>query len=139
VKTRGRKKDQQARTFHIDALFLPEGSAKILNLGSEAALHVLGGKGIVMGLGGWEGVFWEADLLDKGLTLVEVLLSMKMRKPGRFGSKKMGEGKSMRDGHTRVMSVVRASISLSSSERSENPGSTCFAWSFSRAVTVNTY
>jgi hypothetical protein len=37
--------------------------------------------------------------------------------------------------HTRVISVVRASISRSSTERSENPGRTCFAWSLSRAVT----
>jgi hypothetical protein len=49
----------------------------------------------------------------------------------------MSGGKWTRGGRTRVMSVVRASISCSSRDRSENPGRTCFAWRRSRAVTGN--
>ena len=36
---------------------------------------------------------------------------------------------------TFVTSVVAASISRSSADRSANPGSTCFAWSLSSVVT----
>ena len=35
-----------------------------------------------------------------------------------------------------MISVVANSISFSSADRSEKPGSTCLAWSLSRAVTV---
>jgi hypothetical protein len=37
---------------------------------------------------------------------------------------------------TLVISVVSVSISLSSAVRSEKPGKTCLAWSFSNDVTV---
>lgn len=37
---------------------------------------------------------------------------------------------------TLVMSLVAASISLSSEDRSAKPGRTCFAWSLSKAATV---
>ena len=53
-------------------------------------------------------------------------------------SKTIGIETEGHEAHTFVISVVRASMSRSSCERSENPGRTCFAWSLSRVWTMMT-
>ncbi len=64
-------------TFHVDALLLAKGGAQFLNLRSEATLHILRRKFMMVGptqLGRREGVLWHRPYpLDQGLALTEVL------------------------------------------------------------------
>jgi hypothetical protein len=41
------------RTLHVYTLLLSEGRARILHLGGERPLHILGGECIMLRLGAW--------------------------------------------------------------------------------------
>ena len=67
-------------TFHIDSLFLAEGSAQLLHFGGETTLGVSSGERVMLygvGPGRWKRVIGggcdDANALDQGLTSTEVL------------------------------------------------------------------
>jgi hypothetical protein len=76
-------------------------------------------------------ILFSGDTLNQGMAPSKILSTRGNK--GTSVSKIWTQGSD--GGCTLVISVVAASISRSSAERSAKPGRTCFAWSFSRATT----
>lgn len=69
----------EKRTFHVHALFLPEGSTELLDFCGKASLYIFCGQGMMMMMGSTrsrrrKGVFWRrADLLNQGMGVTKLL------------------------------------------------------------------
>jgi hypothetical protein len=129
---------RQELTLHIHALFLPEGDAQVLDPRSKASLDIFSSQGLVsysLITRGKRMCRERTYALNQRLTVPEVLSEKgKVSFPETTRRQRWWGRLTIRC--TLVISVVTVSISLSSALRSEKPGKTCFAWSFSKEVTV---